>query len=177
MSLRNLFGTLRRSREKRQDNDETFKEARKEILNNLREVHRSVKLLPLTSLTNDQAAEYNIRCHDLRLRTDGGSAATAQTYFKPWTLDKLEQFPLDLDDPDTKRSVRTNEACFADLDEERSRESTGELDPERDDSGLLLSSVFICQFTWHARRNTGVEHTLDDLSGWFGRSVNHCVYT
>ncbi|GLA61844.1 hypothetical protein ABZX51_002244 [Aspergillus tubingensis] len=175
MSLRNLFGTLRRSREKRQDNDETFKEARKEILNNLREVHRSVKLLPLTSLTNDQAAEYNIRCHDLRLRTDGGSSATAQTYFKPWTLDKLEQFPLDLDDPDTKRSVRTNEACFADLDEERSRESTGELDPERDDSGLLLSSVFICQFTWHARRNTGVEHTLDDLSGWFGRSFNNTI--
>lgn len=177
MSLRNLFGTLRRSREKRQDNDETFKEARKEILNNLREVHRSVKLLPLTSLTNDQAAEYNIRCHDLRLRTDGGSSATAQTYFKPWTLDKLEQFPLDLDDPDTKKSIRTNEACFAKLDEERSRESTGELDPERDDSGLLLSNVFICQFTWHARRNTGDGATLDDLSGWFGRSVNHCVYT
>ncbi|OJZ91594.1 hypothetical protein ASPFODRAFT_76284 [Aspergillus luchuensis CBS 106.47] len=164
MSLRNLFGTLRRSREKRQDNDETFKEARKEILNNLREVHRSVKLLPLTSLTNDQAAEYNIRCHDLRLRTDGGSSATAQTYFKPWTLDKLEQFPLDLDDPDTKKSIRTNEACFAKLDEERSRESTGELDPERDDSGLSCPM-----------RNTGDGATLDDLSGWFGRYFNNTI--
>lgn len=177
MSLRNLFGTLRRSREKGQDNDETFKEARKEILKNLREVHRSVKLLPLTSLTNEDAARYNIRCHDLRLRTDGRSSSTAQTYFKPWSLEKLEQFPLNLDDPDTKSSVRVNEACFADLDEERSRESTGELDPESDDSGLLLSSVFLWEFTAHARRTTRVEHTLDDLSGWFGRSVNHCVYT
>lgn len=177
MSLRKLFSILRCSKQKKQVNNEAFKQARKEILVGLREIHRSVKLSPLTSLTNNQAADYNINCDELTLRTDGGSSATAQTYFKPWTLEKLEQFPLNLDDPDTKSSVRVNEACFADLDEERSRESTGELDPESDDSGLLLSSVFICQFTWHARRTTGVEHTLDDLSGWFGRSVNHCVYT
>lgn len=158
-------------------NNEVFTKARKDILVGLQEIHRSVMRSPLTSLTNDQAADYNINCAELTLRTDGGSSATAQTYFKPWTLEKLEQFPLNLDDPDTKRSVRVNEACFADLDEERSRESTGENDPESDDSGLLLSSVFLWEFTAHARRTTRVEHTLDDLSGWFGRSVNHCVYT
>ncbi|KAI3019908.1 hypothetical protein CBS147482_2243 [Aspergillus niger] len=175
MSLRNLFGTLRRSRERRQENDETSKEARKEILNNFREVHRSVKAFPLTSLTNVHAARYNIRCDDLTLRTDGGSSATTQTYFKPWPLEKLEQFPLDLDNPDTSSNVRSDEACFAELDKEKSRETTAESDPDGDDSGLLLSSVFLCQFTYYARKTTEAGATLDDLSGWFGRSFNNTI--
>ncbi|KAF5857200.1 hypothetical protein ETB97_006158 [Aspergillus alliaceus] len=174
MSLRNLFGTLRCSRKRRREN-ETFKEARKEILNHLREVHQSVKLLPLTSLTNAYAARYNIRCHDLTLRTDGGSSATTQTYFKPWPLEKLEQFPLDLDNPDTNSNVRSDEACFADLDKERSRETTGEGDSDGDDTGNLLSYVLVCQFTQHARKATEARATLDDLSGWFGRSFNNTI--
>ncbi|RDK42075.1 hypothetical protein M752DRAFT_294051 [Aspergillus phoenicis ATCC 13157] len=174
MSLRNLFGTLRCSRKRRREN-ETFKEARKEILINLREVHQSVKLLPLTSLTNVHAARYNILCHDLTLRTDGGSSATTQTYFKPWPLEKLEQFPLDLDNLDTNSNVRSDEACFADLDKEKSRETTAESDPDGDESGLLLSSVFLCQFTYYARKTTEAGATLDDLSGWFGRSFNNTI--
>ncbi|GKZ67407.1 hypothetical protein AnigIFM50267_001795 [Aspergillus niger] len=178
MSFRNLFGTLRCSRKRRREN-ETFKEARKEMLHALGQVHRSVKLFPLTSLTNVHAARYNIRCHDLTLRTDGGSSATTQTYFKPWPLEKLKQFPLDLDDPCTKGNVRTDEACFADLDKKMLRETTGESDSDDDDSGLLLSSVFLCQFTYYARKTTEAGATLDDLSGWFGREryMNMAMFT
>ncbi|PWY91685.1 hypothetical protein BO94DRAFT_564453 [Aspergillus sclerotioniger CBS 115572] len=157
MSLRNPLSSLKISRGRLQEHvvagDETFEDARKEMQGDLKRTHEHVKAIPLSSLTRKQAARYDIICETLTLRTDAGYASTERVYFKPWSLLKLQQHPIDHSDRET--------GCDDDSDE--------------DDTGAFLCNVLVYEFMQYARDGQPPGNTLEYLSGWYGGSFDRKI--